>query len=158
MTAQEIFEKLKEEFGDAIIDLVAEEPSDPFINVNPEKIVDICLELRDNEEMLFDYMTNLSGMDYGDKLGVVYHLYSVKHKHSIVLKVELDREDPHIETVENVWRTADWHEREAWDMFGIKFDGHHNLIRILTCYDWEGHPLRKDYKVQEEYHGIKVPY
>lgn len=158
MTAQEIYDVLKEKFGDDIKDIIAEAPSDPFINVSPEKITDICLFLRDDEKMNFDYLVLLSGMDYGDKLGVVYHLYSLDKKHRIVLKCELERENPVIPTIEKVWRSADWHERETWDMYGVKFEGHHNLIRILCPYDWEGYPLRKDYKTPDEYHGMKVPY
>lgn len=159
MTAEEIFEKLKEKFGEEDIkELTAEGTSDPFITVNPQKIRSICLFLRDDEDLLFDYMILLSGMDYGENFGVVYHLFSMKYKHIVVIKVFLDKEEPILPTVERVWKTANWHEREAWDMYGIKFEGHPNLIRILTPYDWEGHPLRKDYKVQEEYHGIRVPY
>ena len=158
MQPQDIFEKLKEKFGDSIIEMVTEDTFDPYITVNPEQITEICLYLRDEEDLKFDYLTLLSGMDYQDKLGVVYHLYSYELKHRLVLKVFLDRENPIVPTVEKVWLTADWHEREAWDMFGIKFEGHHNLIRILCPYDWEGFPLRKDYKVPEYYHGIKVPY
>ena len=158
LVPEQIFEKLKEEFSDDILELVTEEHYDPYINVNPEKITDISLYLRDNPILKFDYLVMLSGMDYGEELGVIYHLFSMDFKHRIVIKVKLDREDPKLPTVEKVWLTADWHEREAYDMFGINFEGHHNLIRILCCYDWEGWPLRKDYKVQEEYHGIKVPY
>lgn len=158
MLPQEIYDNLKEEFGDSIIGLVSEPPSDDFINVEPESIVDICLYLRDGEGMKFDYLACLSGMDYKDSFGVVYHLYSIEFNHRIALKVKLDKENPKIASVENVWKTADWHEREAYDMYGIIFDGHHNLIRILCPYDWEGYPLRKDYKTPEIYHGIKVPY
>lgn len=158
MTQQEIYDILKEKFGDEIIEFNHEPPSDPFIVANRSKIDEICLFLRDEESLNFDYLVILSGMDYIEKLGVVYHLYSIKHKHRLTIKVFLSKEDPHIPTVEKVWRSADWHEREAWDMYGIIFDGHHNLIRILCPYDWEGFPLRKDYKTPDEYHGIKVPY
>lgn len=158
MQVQEIFEKLKEEFGDNIKELVIQEKTDPYINIEPAKIFDVCLYLRDDETLLFDYLMCLSGVDAGDNLIVVYHLYSTIYKHIIVLKVTVPKENPLIPTVERVWRSADWHEREAYDMFGIIFEGHHNLIRILCPYDWEGYPLRKDYKTPEEYHGIKVPY
>jgi len=158
MKANEIYDKLKEEFGDEIIDLVEDEISDPFINVKPDKIDDICLFLRDGEGIDFDYLTMISGMDLGDAIGVVYHLYSLEYKHSIVLKLQVPKGNPDVPTVEKIWRTADWHEREAWDMFGVNFVGHHNLIRILCPYDWEGFPLRRDYKEPEEYHGMKVPY
>jgi NADH-quinone oxidoreductase subunit C len=158
MTAQEIFDKLKEEFSDAIIELVEEENYEPFINVAPEEIDRIGYFMRDDDDMKFDYLMCLSGMDYKEDLGVVYHLYSIPKKHKIVLKTKLSREEPKLPSTENVWKAADWHEREAYDMFGIVFEGHHNLIRILCPYDWEGYPLRKDYKEPEEYHGIKVPY
>lgn len=158
MNITEIFNLLKEKFKDAITDLVDEPPSDPFINVNPEKLFDICLELRDNPELDFDYLMCLSGVDFPEKLQVVYHLCSLKKKHKIVLKVTVPKENPRVPSVERIWRSADWHEREAFDLFGIIFEGHHNLIRILLPYDWEGHPLRKDYKEPETYHGIRVPY
>jgi len=82
----------------------------------------------------------------------------MKHNHKLTLKVLLPRDNPVVPSVERVWRAADWHEREAYDLFGIIFEGHHNLKRILLPEDWEGHPLRKDYKVQEYYQGMKVPY
>ena len=158
MQVQEIFEKLKKEYGEAIISLHNEPPSEPFIQVAPEKIFDICLYLRDGNGLMFDYLSCLSGMDYGDNLGVVYHLYSVSLKHRISLKVSVPKDEPNVPTVERVWRTADWHEREAYDMFGVNFKGHHNLIRILCPYDWDGYPLRKDYVNPEVYHDMKVPY
>lgn len=158
MQSNEIFEKLKSEFGDAIIELIDEAPSDPYITVDATKIFDICHTLRDDEEFLFDYLTCLSGMDLKDELGVVYHLYSFKFKHKIVIKAKVPKDDPKIASVERIWRAADWHEREAFDLYGIIFKGHHNLIRILNPYDWEGYPLRKDYKEPEYYHGIRVPY
>jgi NADH-quinone oxidoreductase subunit C len=158
MKTPDIYERLKQVFGDAIIELVAEEHSDAFINVSPEKIKDICLYLRDKEDLQFDYLVNLSGMDYKDSLGVVYHLYSVKNHYDTVLKVKLDRDNPVVDSIERVWKSANWHEREAWDMFGIKFEGHPNLIRILCPYDWEGFPLRKDYATPEYFHGMRVPY
>ena len=81
---------------------------------------------------------------------------SCGHRHKVVVKAEMGREDPHVPTVEHVWRVANWHERETYDMFGIVFDGHSDFCRILCPDDWEGFPLRKDYKVQEYYRGIKV--
>ena len=160
MEAKEIFEKLKEEFGDNIKEFVHEENSDPYIEVDPAEIVDICLFLRDEDDLLFDYPVNLSGMDYSKQksLGVVYHLYSIKFKHRLVLKVTLDKNDPVIHTTENVWKSMNWQERECYDMFGVIFEGHADPRRILCPDDWEGHALRKDYKEPETYKGIKVPY
>ena len=158
LEAKDIFEKLKSEFADFIIELKEVKGSDPFIVIDSKKILDICLFLRDSDDLLFDYLSSLSGMDYKTNLGVVYHLFSTKHNHKIALKVILDKNNPVLLSVEGVWKSANWHEREAWDMFGIKFEGHSNLIRILSPYDWEGYPLRKDYKTPEYYHGFKVPY
>ncbi len=158
MESKEIYELLLREFSDNIIEFKDEKNFDPFIKVKPEIITDLCLYLRDEPELMFDYLVNLTGMDYGKELGVVYHLYSMSHKHRFVIKIELSRENPELPTVEQVWKTANWHEREAFDMFGIVFLGHPYLVRILTPVDWEGFPLRKDYQTQEYYHGIKVPY
>ncbi len=154
MTIQEIFDKLKEEFGDQVIDLT--ENVDPFIRVKAEAIADIGTFLRDDKEMRFESVMCLSGVDYPEHLTVVYHLFSTPHRHKVVLKVEVEREDPHVPTVENVWHVANWHERETYDMYGIVFDGHSDPRRILCPDDWEGFPLRKDYQVQEYYRGIRV--
>lgn len=158
MQTEEIYSKLKSQFGDAIIELKDEKPSDAFIIVNADNLFDISLYLRDNEDLLFDYLMCLGGVDAGENLISVYHLYSMKHTHKIVLKVIVPKAEPTVPTVEYIWRSADWHEREAFDMFGIIYKGHHNLIRILCPYDWEGFPLRKDYQTPDFYHGIKVPY
>lgn len=158
MSANEIYEKLKAEFGEDIFSLTEDAANEAFIVVNPSRIVEISLYLRDESDMKFDYMVNLSGVDYGTNLTVVYHLYSIPLNQRIVLKVELDRENPNVPTVEKVWKTANWHEREAYDMFGIVFENHPFMVRILCPYDWEGYPLRKDYVQPETYHGIKVAY
>lgn len=158
MTGNEIYEKLRNEFGDDIISFTENESTEGFITVQTDRITEVCLFLRDEPEFKFDYMVNLSGVDNKTNFTVVYHLFSLSLKHRIVLKVELDRENPVAPTVEKVWKTANWHEREAYDMFGIVFEGHPFMVRILCPYDWEGYPLRKDYKEPETYHGIKVAY
>ena len=154
MTSQEIFDRLKETFGDRVIDLT--DNVDPFIRVDAGAVADVATFLHDDEAMQFESLMCLSGLDYPDHLTVVYHLFSTPHQHKLVLKVEVEREDPHVPTVENVWRVANWHERETYDMYGIVFDGHSDLRRILCPDDWEGYPMRKDYRVQEFYRGIKV--
>lgn len=154
MTPQEIFDRLKEKFGNRVLDLT--ENVDPFIRVSADAIGEIGLYLRDDEAMGFESLMCLSGVDYPEHLSLVYHLFSTAHRHKITLKTDLGREDPSLPTVEGVWRVANWHERETYDMFGIVFEGHSDLRRILCPDDWEGWPLRKDYEVQEYYRGIRV--
>lgn len=159
MTQQEIFEKLREKFGEAIIEFREEKASDLVIIVSPDKIDEICFHLRDGDEFQFDFLNCISGLDNQDKtLSVAYNLFSFRKKHKLTLKVIVPREKPDVKSVTGVWITANWHEREAYDIIGINFVGHPDLRRILLPYDWDGHPLRKDYEVQEFYQGMKVPY
>ncbi len=156
MTTENIFKKVKEKFGEAVLAMVSDKNIDTFINISPEFIKEISMFLRDDQELYFDYLVNLTGMDYKDSLGIVYHLYSLKHNHRLILKVKLEREHPIIPSVERVWKTANWHEREAYDMFGIFFENHPDLQRILCPKDWIGFPLRKDYVAPTEYNGMDV--
>ena len=159
MTSQEIFDKLKHKFGDSIIEFKTDKPVDAFITFSPDKIDEICFYLRDYEEFLFDSLSCLSGVDYGDgKLGVTYHLFSYTLRHKVILKTIVSKENTDVKSVTPVWHTANWHEREAYDLIGINFTGHPDLRRILLPDDWVGHPLRKDYEVPEFYNGMKVPY
>lgn len=131
----------------------------PCIIVSPTAIRDVALQVRDDEALQCDSLMSLSGVDNADgTLGVVYHLHSIPLGHKLTLKVIVPVDNPHLQSVERVWRTADWHEREAYDLIGMVFDGHRDHRRILNPYDWEGHPLRKDYEVPEFYNGMKVPY
>lgn len=151
-----IFKQLTETFPEYSLTF---DEAVPCIIVPANAIQDICHQLRDAREYSFEWLMCLSGMDYGDgKLGVVYHLDSIEHSHKLTLKVIVSVENPSVQSVARIWRTADWHEREAYDMFGIVFDGHPDLRRILCPEDWDGWPLRKDYQVQEFYNGMKVPY
>lgn len=154
MTPQEIFDTLQARFGDAIIDFT--DNLEPWIRVKPESVAEVCAYLHDDDALQFESLMCLSGVDYEAHMTVVYHLSSSSHRHRIALKAEAPRDNPHVPTVEQVWKIANWHEREAYDMFGIVFDGHSDLRRILCPDDWEGYPLRKDYQVQEYYRGIKV--
>ena len=172
---EEIFEILKKEFPDAILEFSTEVPVEPIILADPFSIHKIAYYLRDSKDLEFDSLMCLSGVDdangekvhdsegkqtiQGGTLSVYYHLDSIKFNHKITIKVATSREKPEVESVESVWRTADWHEREAFDMYGIKFLNHPDLRRILMPYDWEaGYPLRKDYQNPEFYKGMKVPY
>ncbi len=158
MTAEEIVQLLQSHFGDAIVESKFDVPQ-PFVVVDSKRMKEVAFVLRDDEALQFDYCSCISGVDYNDgRLGAIYHLYSTVHRHKIVLKAFCTKENPHIQSVAAVWGGANWHEREAYDLIGIIFDEHPDLRRILLPYDWEGYPLRKDYKVPEFYNGMKVPY
>jgi len=119
------------------------------------KIKDICLFLRDEPSLKMDHLADLTAVDFsrypgdtGLRFEVVYNLISTVHRHRIRLKVRVPEEDPSIDSVSSIWQTANWHERETYDLMGIKFDGHPDLRRILLPGDWEGHPLRKEYPLK----------
>jgi len=159
MTAQEIFDLLKMHFGDVILEVKPYAHVDPYIVLTPERLVDICKFLRDDLDLRFDYLMCQSGVDYNNgTLGSIYHLSSMKLGHTIVLRVVVPKENPTVPSVTSIWGAANWMERETYDLIGIVYQGHPDLRRILLPYDWEGHPLRKDYKVPEFYNGMKVPY
>jgi len=116
------------------------------ISVKPEHFHQLMLQLKSNNETNFDYLFCLTGMDWGKELGIIYHLESTTHRHCIVVKVQTeDRENPTIDSVCDIWKTANFHEREIFDFFGIKFNNHPNLKRLFLTDEWEGFPLRKDY-------------
>jgi len=159
MDIKEIHELLKSAFEEGIAEPVTDKPVDPYIVIDAEKINAVCLFLRDEERLQFDYLSCLSGVDYDkDNLAVVYHLYSFSLNHKLVLKVIVPKSKPNVQTVSEIWAAAEWHEREAYDLIGVIFDNHPDLRRILLPEDWEGHPLRKDFKVPEFYNGMKIPY
>jgi NADH-quinone oxidoreductase subunit C len=155
MTPEDIHTELKTRFGDAVGPL-SETKGDRFVVVKGEKIVDICHFLKTTAGLEFDYCQDITAVDWPARnvIEVVFHLYSLEHRHGLVLKVETDRAAPSISTVESVWKAATWLEREIYDLFGVNFVGHSDLRRILLPDDWVGHPLRKDYKEAGGYHGI----
>jgi len=145
-------EDSKEKTGpDEMIDpslLEFSEADSQFLNifVQPEELHALMTKLKDNEQTHFNYLFCLSGIDWGTDLGVVYHLESTTHRHCIVVKTQTpDREDPTLDSVCDIWMTAEFHEREVYDFFGIKFNNHPNLKRLFLTDEWEGFPLRKDY-------------
>ncbi len=159
MIAQELYDLLKTTFGEAILEAKLEGVFDPWVTIAPDRMHEVARFLRDDDRTHFDCLMCLSGVDMTkEMLAVVYHLHSMKRGHKLVLKALVSVTHPHVQSVASIWRTADWHEREAYDMYGIVFDGHPDLRRILMPDDWEGFPLRKDYQVPEFYNGMKVPY
>ena len=128
--------------------------------LKPENLEASCVLLRDHDQLYFDMLSCITGIDNGPEANIemVYNLYSVPHDLHLMIKTAIDRSKPEIDSVSNVWRTADWHERECYDLLGIVFTNHPDLRRILLPEDWEGYPLRKDYNNQTYYHGMKVEY
>jgi len=159
VTPQEIHAALQARFGEAILSF-DEKALDPWALVQADKIAEVAAFAKAEPALAFDNLMCLSGVDWPKetppRLDVVYHLYSYKHDHTFVLKVQLPRDNPRVPTVEGTWGVANWHEREAFDLFGIVFDGHSDLRRILLPDDWQGHPLRKDWEDPELYNGMRV--
>lgn len=160
MTIEDIKNLLTSEIKD--LELTERENCTPEALVVPvDNLIDVMRFLHGDSRCYFDMLSCLTGVDLGeeaDAMEVIYHLNSIPKERSITIIVSLDRETPKVPSVMDIWRTADWHEREAYDLLGIHFEGHADMRRILLPNDWEGHPLRKDYKEQEYYHGMKVEY
>ena len=175
MTAADVAALLQSELA-PVVTGVSQLGPDLSVTVDPARLVEVCTFLRDDPRLRFEILNNISGVDYLEPdpkkaakagfdphLEVVYHLSSFSHPgRRFALKLVLPRwkddkpgELPEVPSVAGVWRTADWHEREVYDLVGIRFVGHPDLRRILLADDWDGHPLRKDYEFPLEYHGIR---
>ena len=129
--------------------------------IESSRVVEVCTLLRDHASTFFDHLACLTGLDQGPEAGrmeVIYHLYSMVYERGLTIGTYLDRSRPSLPSVAGVWRSADWHEREAFDLLGIVFSGHPDLRRILLPEDWVGHPLRKDYREEENYRGTRIAY
>jgi NADH-quinone oxidoreductase subunit C len=146
---REFVDKLKAKNAGWATDVI-EGHGEVTVIVPRESIVDACEFLRTDHA--FDLLADVCGADRGPeedpRFEVNYHLFSTKHHNRLRLKVLLSEDDPHVPTVTNIWRTADWHERETFDLFGVIFDGHPDLRRILLPSDFDGHALRKDYPLR----------
>lgn len=138
-------EELKNKFPDAVIEVKLQRGRRLWAAVKRDRLLEICKYLKQD----FDHLSCISGVDYADRFEVVYHLWSYSKKKLLSLKVPIPKDDPAIDSVTAIWKAADWHERETYDMFGIIFKGHPNLTRILLPEDFEGHPFRKDYELKE---------
>ncbi len=174
MSGQSFLDQLKSKFGEKITGANLE-AIDPWIEVSPDGLIEVCEHLKTDADLHMDMLNCITVVDYlhtdpkkakkaewEPHLEVVYHLSSITKKHTLVVKVKLPRwkddaegELPEIPSVVGVWRTADWHERETYDLSGVVFTGHPDFRRILCPEDWVGHPLRKDYEMPLEYHGIR---
>jgi NADH-quinone oxidoreductase subunit C len=155
LDAEQIHAQLRAKFGAAVSDL-AGTGRDASTTVTAAAIADVGQFLKTDPALAFDCLSNLSGVDYPKRavIQVVYHLFSYRHRHWCVLKVDATRDNPVVPTLANLWSIADWLEREVFDLLGVTFEGHPDLRRLLMPEDWPGHPLRKDFVEPEEYHGI----
>jgi NADH-quinone oxidoreductase subunit C len=131
---------------------------EPAIRVRAVDFVAVATHLKTDRALAFDCLSNETGVDYPkrEEIEVVYHLFSYAHRHAVVVKVGVPRDDPRLATASTIWRAAIWLEREIFDLVGVVFEGHPDLRRLLLPEDWVGHPLRKDYVEPTEYHGIST--
>ena len=138
--------EIKESVNPSLLEFTEEGLQFLNVLVKPENLHELMNKLKVNSETSFDYLFCLTGVDWGAELGIVYHLESTKHRHNIVVKVKTkDRDNPTFDSVCDLWRTAEFHEREVFDFFGINFNNHPNLKRLFLTPEWDGFPLRKDY-------------
>lgn len=157
MTYEDTIKKLTDKFRGVILEHCATKP-DPYLKVDPAEIHEVMAFIKN--ELAFETLSDLCGVDYPAlaALCVVYHPFSYTHKIMLCLKCFLGREPaPHIRSVTDLYKIANWCERETYDLFGVVFDGHPSLRRILLPPDWVGHPLRKDYVTPDYYQGMPVP-
>ena len=157
MTFEEIKSAINAKFSDSVLE--NPEGEENVIYLDSRSWNKIALFLISDKDLFLNQLECLTGMDLGSEnsLEVRYNFHSMEHRHKVEIRLTVDRKDPKIPSVEQIWRMADWFEREAYDMYGIVFEGHRDMTRILCPDDWEGWPLRKDYEVQDTYHGIVVP-
>jgi NADH-quinone oxidoreductase subunit C len=158
MNAEELAARIREGFSDVFL-----ARDEVIVVIGRDELVDALVRLRDQPDLSFRFLSSVTATDHParePRFWVVYELRSVEHSHRLRIKVGLPGDDPLIPSVTPLFPTANWHEREVWDLFGIVFDGHPDLDRILLPDDWEGHPLRKDEElggVGTQYHGAFIP-
>jgi NADH-quinone oxidoreductase subunit C len=175
MNSQEIHDRLLRPFRPWLLAHDCE-ALDPWIDVRSDGLPEVCRFLRDSAELDFNLLHCITAVDYFEPdakkaaavawqphLELLYHMSSMAQRHRLVLRVRLPRwadddpgRPPEIASVSSVWSTAEWHEREVFDLMGVFFIGHPDMRRILCPEDWVGHPLRKDYTMPAEYHGIQA--
>ncbi|MFT6055241.1 MAG: NADH-quinone oxidoreductase subunit C [Roseivirga sp.] len=161
MTFQEISDRINSALGEELVLSVDENASPKAIIIDAKDLIEVMSFLQSDEQLYFDSLSCITGIDNGPEaktMEMVYNLYSIPFNHHLMVKVKLERENPAIDSLTQLWKTADWHERETYDLLGIYFNNHPDLRRILLPADWEGHPLKKDYQEQEYYRGVKVKY
>jgi len=158
MTLEEIKTLIQEKYGLSLERYSGK--GTPALQVAPEQLVPLCKALLYDEATYLDFLQCISAVDLPEqeKMELHYQFYSFPKQFSLTLVVETPRTSPEVPSLASLYGAAEWHEREAYDLFGIHFKEHPDLRRILLPDDWEGHPLRKDYVQQEVYHGIRTAY
>jgi NADH-quinone oxidoreductase subunit C len=146
-----LFESIAARFGEAVTDF-----ADGVFKVKPAGLLETMRFLRDEPPLAFDFLQNLTAIDWikQQQIQCVYHLFSYRHRHEVVVKVDLPRDNPRLPSVASLWKSADWMEREQFDLLGVVFEGHPDLRRLLMPDDWVGFPMRKDYREPSEYRGM----
>lgn len=156
MDFKNILARIEAEHADA----VAAQPEDAdYIVVNAENWAEVAQFLASDPQLHFDSLMSITGYEKtpGGELISAYNLYSMDQRHELEIRIAVPVDKPNIPSVANLWRTADWHERETYDLMGIIYDGHPDFRRILLPYDWVGHPLRKDFVTPDYYKGMPIP-
>jgi NADH-quinone oxidoreductase subunit C len=152
MSEKKIIERIKQQYVSTVIDS-HDFRDDQTITVKKDCGGEFFQFLRDDSELAFNFLMDITAVDYlskkDDRFEVVYHFYSLKHNHRLRVKIPVSTEDCSAESITPFWKTANWYEREIWDMYGIKFRNHPNLRRILMYEEFKGHPLRKDYPINK---------
>lgn len=159
MTNQEVLTALQSKFGEAIVSH-SEFRGELTVVINRASIVEVCRFLKDDASLAFGFLADLCGIDMyrsANRFGVVYNVYSYNNRLRIRLKTFAEEDDPRVPSVTSVWPTANWHERETYDMFGIHFEGHPDLRRIYMPEDFQHHPLRKDFPLMGIPGSIPLP-
>jgi NADH-quinone oxidoreductase subunit C len=161
--ARAVFDRIAAAFGEAVFGFeeaaardAKDGPRDAFFRVRAGDIARVAARLRDDPDLACDFLQNLTAIDWpkAERFEIVYHLFSYRHRHEIVIKTEVPRSQPRLPTVAALWKNADWLEREQYDLLGVVFEGHPDLRRLLLPDDWVGHPMRKDYREASEYRGM----
>ena len=154
--SDQIRDFLQSRFGDAILGEDNFRDQQSFA-IKPEVVFDICQALLEDRDLDFRYLADITSVDwYGDdeaqngRFEVIYNLYSLKHKYRLLLKARVPEVKPEIQSLTSIWQSANWLEREVWDLMGISFTGHPDLTKILTPDDLDGHPLRRDFPLTYE--------
>ena len=157
MTFAEIKATIEKQYPGSVLE--NEGLGDHQVELKGEQWIEIATYMKTDPTLCFDQLECITGVDTGEEgpLQSRYNLHSMEHRHKIEVVICHDRKNPKVASIEQLWRIGDWFERETYDMFGIVYEGHRDLRRILWPDDWEGWPLRKDYEGQESYHGIIVP-